>query len=329
MKASKQKARDRLQPKMGRIDIDYQVLHDAFFKYQTKPKITYHGDLYYEGKEFEVHIKERKPGFLSADLMAALGMSENNPPPWLINMQRYGPPPSYPSMRIPGLSAPIPAGTSFGYHSGGWGKPPVDEYNHPLYGDVFGGDAAADPSMDDIDRTTRWGEVTVQEGESEEESEEEDEAPVRSRQGAGRGQQQDDGQAGTETPSTLDGMSTAQSGTESVDTTIDVRKRTSAGTDTPDTAADMPRELYTVLQERAAGGVDRQLFSSDRTYQLPGRGDVQLAINPDDLQETLRDKDQLREAYAAGTEDGDDDRNKRKRRLDASAAAKRYKDFKF
>lgn len=54
LKKSKQKARDKMQPKMGKIDIDYQVLHDAFFKYQTKPKITGHGDLYYEGKEFEV-----------------------------------------------------------------------------------------------------------------------------------------------------------------------------------------------------------------------------------------------------------------------------------
>lgn len=54
MKKSKQKARDKLQVKTGKIDIDYQVLHDAFFKYQTKPKVTGHGDLYYEGKEFEV-----------------------------------------------------------------------------------------------------------------------------------------------------------------------------------------------------------------------------------------------------------------------------------
>ena len=53
-KKSRQKARDRMQPKMGRIDIDFQVLHDAFFKYQTKPKMSIHGDLYYEGKEFEV-----------------------------------------------------------------------------------------------------------------------------------------------------------------------------------------------------------------------------------------------------------------------------------
>ena len=27
---------------------------------------------------------------------------------------------------------------SFGYHAGGWGKPPVDEIGKPLYGDVFG-----------------------------------------------------------------------------------------------------------------------------------------------------------------------------------------------
>lgn len=57
LKKSKQKARERIRPKMGKIDIDYQVLHDAFFKYQTKPKMTIHGDLYYEGKEFEVRYQ--------------------------------------------------------------------------------------------------------------------------------------------------------------------------------------------------------------------------------------------------------------------------------
>ena len=30
------------------------------------------------------------------------------PPPWLIAMQRYGPPPSYPNLKIPGLNSPIP-----------------------------------------------------------------------------------------------------------------------------------------------------------------------------------------------------------------------------
>lgn len=27
-------------------------------------------------------------------------MGDNTPPPWLINMQRYGPPPSYPDLRV-------------------------------------------------------------------------------------------------------------------------------------------------------------------------------------------------------------------------------------
>jgi hypothetical protein len=32
----KAKTRECVQPKMGKIDIDYQKLHDAFFKFQTK-----------------------------------------------------------------------------------------------------------------------------------------------------------------------------------------------------------------------------------------------------------------------------------------------------
>ena len=52
----------QVRPKLGKIDIDYQKLHDAFFKWQTKPKMTIHGDLYYEGKEFETRLKEKKPG---------------------------------------------------------------------------------------------------------------------------------------------------------------------------------------------------------------------------------------------------------------------------
>uniref|UniRef100_A0A2P2L7W2 Pliceosome associated family protein n=1 Tax=Rhizophora mucronata TaxID=61149 RepID=A0A2P2L7W2_RHIMU len=86
-KKLKQKQRERMQPKMGKMDIDYQVLHDAFFKYQTKPKLTTLGDLYHEGKEFEVKLREMKPGSLSHELKEALGMPEGAPPPWLINMQ--------------------------------------------------------------------------------------------------------------------------------------------------------------------------------------------------------------------------------------------------
>ncbi|XP_058196755.1 uncharacterized protein LOC131312791 isoform X2 [Rhododendron vialii] len=149
-KKLKQKQRERMQPRMGKMDIDYQVLHDAFFKYQTKPKLTAHGDLYHEGKEFEVKLREMKPGMLSQELKEALGMPEGAPPPWLINMQRYGPPPSYPHLKIPGLNAPIPPGASFGYHPGGWGKPPVDE-------------------EEQVDKTKHWGDLEEEEEEEEEE----------------------------------------------------------------------------------------------------------------------------------------------------------------
>jgi splicing factor 3B subunit 2 len=42
----RQKMRERVQPKMGKLNIDYQKLHDAFFKYQTKPELTAHGEMY-------------------------------------------------------------------------------------------------------------------------------------------------------------------------------------------------------------------------------------------------------------------------------------------
>ena len=93
---------------------------------------------YYEGKEFETSLKEKRPGDLSPELVEALSIPPLAPPPWLISMQRFGPPPSYPTLRIPGLNAPIPEGAQWGFHPGGWGKPPLDEYNRPLYGDVFG-----------------------------------------------------------------------------------------------------------------------------------------------------------------------------------------------
>ena len=52
----KQKMRERVRPKMGKIDIDYQKLHDAFFRWQSKPKMTIHGDLYYEVSNVEILV---------------------------------------------------------------------------------------------------------------------------------------------------------------------------------------------------------------------------------------------------------------------------------
>lgn len=65
------------------------------------------GDIYYEGKENDIRSKNFKPGKLSDNLRAALGITELAPPPWLINMQRYGAPPSYPNLKIPGINQPI------------------------------------------------------------------------------------------------------------------------------------------------------------------------------------------------------------------------------
>jgi splicing factor 3B subunit 2 len=107
-KGLKGKTRERARPKMGRVEVDYKVLHDAFFVHMTKPKFTTYGDLYFEGREFEPDRSGFRAGTLSPRLRTALGISATDPPPWLVNMQRFGPPPSYMHMRVPGLNAPIP-----------------------------------------------------------------------------------------------------------------------------------------------------------------------------------------------------------------------------
>lgn len=107
---------------------------------------------FFAGKEYEMRPTNAYPGLITPQLKDALGMTDGAPPPWLINMQRYGPPPSYPSLKIPGLNAPIPDGSDFGYHPGGWGKPPVDHQGQPLYGDVFGQQIVLDDDLDDAVR---------------------------------------------------------------------------------------------------------------------------------------------------------------------------------
>ena len=101
-----QKTRRRMRPKLGRTDIDYQILYDAFFKYQTKKRLTKLGEVYYEGKEFDKRMRKYRPGKLSRNLRAALGISSTAIPPFVQNMQRYGPPPAYPFLKIPGVNIP-------------------------------------------------------------------------------------------------------------------------------------------------------------------------------------------------------------------------------
>ncbi|KAH9989984.1 hypothetical protein BJV77DRAFT_645816 [Russula vinacea] len=260
----KAKTRERVQPKMGKIDIDYQKLHDAFFKFQTKPPLTSFGEMYYEGKEFETSLKEKRPGDLSPELVEALSIPPLAPPPWLISMQRFGPPPSYPTLRIPGLNAPIPEGAQWGFHPGGWGKPPLDEYNRPLYGDVFGVlPKTNDTAMGEPVDKNLWGELEPEEDEEEEESDEEDE--------------EEDEEATEATPA--DGLQTPSglatpSGMASVVSTV------AAGLETPDflelrktsTASVRDdggnRQLYSVLPEKQTSV--RGLMGSERGYDISG-----------------------------------------------------------
>ena len=231
-KTLKTKMREKIRPKMGKIDIDYQKLHDAFFRWQTKPKMNIHGDMYYEGKEFETRLKEKKPGDLTTDLRLALGMptgpnANKCPPPWLISMQRYGPPPSYPSLKIPGLNAPIPEGCSFGYHAGGWGKPPVDEYGRPLYGDVFGLLQPQEPQeLEEPINYSLWGEIESEEEEEQEEDEEEEQEEAEGEQPAEVSKNGED--SGLVTPAeglaTPSGLTSIPVGMETPDN-IELRKR--------------------------------------------------------------------------------------------------------
>ncbi|KAI6115397.1 hypothetical protein EDD17DRAFT_1808424 [Pisolithus thermaeus] len=267
----KAKTRERVQPKMGKMDIDYQKLHDAFFKHMTKPVVTGFGEMYYEGKEFETSLKHKRPGELSPELVEALSIPPLAPPPWLISMQRFGPPPSYPTLRIPGLNAPIPEGAQWGFHPGGWGKPPLDEYNRPLYGDVFGVlPKVADTNAGEPVEKTPWGELEPEEEEEEEESSEEEvEEEEVAESAAADGLQTPSGLA---TPSGLTSVvSTVAGGLETPDF-LELRKTTRETTEN----MGGPRSLYHVVPEKQA--TVRGLMGSEMGYDVAAVTGGQAAI---------------------------------------------------
>lgn len=330
----KQKQRERVQPKMGKLDIDYQKLYDAFFRFQTKPDLTRFGDLYHEGKEWEADYRYFKPGEISDSLREALGMQPGFPPPWLLQQQRIGPPPSYPLLKIPGLNAPLPAGASWGFGPGQWGKPPVDEYNRPIYGgDIFGviaGNPAAQaqlqavqPQAEPIDRTL-WGELKPPEESEEEESEEEDDEEEEEDEDVPGGLQTP---GGLETPggfvsSVPTDYPHGPSGVESsMAGEFDLRKQR-RGYETEESTAG-PRSAYQVIPERQARA--EGFFGSDRVYDLSKNrggmpvlgqeddsrkrkkpGDVDVALDPEALaSHDGISKDELRRKFDEGRkEDG-------------------------
>ncbi|PSR83123.1 hypothetical protein BD289DRAFT_291428 [Coniella lustricola] len=323
----KQKQRERVQGKVGKLDIDYQKLYDAFFRFQTKPDLTRFGDLYHEGKEWEADYRYFKPGEASDSLREALGMQPGFPPPWLLQQQRVGPPPSYPLLKIPGLNAPLPAGASWGFGPGQWGKPPVDEYNRPIYGgDIFGVTAgnpaapaqvqAAQPQAEPVDRTL-WGELKPPEESEEEESDEEDEDDEDEDADVPGGLQTP---GGLETPGGLiSSMPTEYSGPgveSSMAGEFDLRKQR-RGYETEESVSG-PRAAYQVIPERQSRA--EGFFGSDRVYDLSKSrtdmpvlgqednsrkrkkpGDVDVALDPEALaSHDGISKDELRKRFEEG-----------------------------
>uniref|UniRef100_M1CJU5 Splicing factor 3B subunit n=1 Tax=Solanum tuberosum TaxID=4113 RepID=M1CJU5_SOLTU len=310
-KKLKQKQRERMQPKMGKMDIDYQVLHDAFFKYQTKPKLSSHGDLYYEGKEFEVKFREMKPGTFSQELKEALGMPEGAPPPWLINMQRYGPPPSYPQLKIPGLNAPIPPGAKFGYQPGGWGKPPVDE-DEP------------------VDKTKHWGDLEEEEEEEEEEVEEE--------------MEEDELEDGIQS---VDSLSSTPTGVETPDV-IDLRKQQRKEPEKPlyqvleeKEEKIAPGTLLGTTHTYVINTGTQDKTAAKRVDLLKGQKSdrVDVTLAPEELElmdnvlpakyEEAREEEKLRSQREDFSDMVAENERKKKRKLQEKDGKSKKKDFKF
>ena len=316
----KQKQRERVQPKMGKLDIDYQKLYEAFFRRQTKPQLTRYGEVYYEGKEYETNLRHLKPGELSEELKEALNMPPNSPAPWLINQQKLGPPPSYPAMKIPGVNAPPPLGSDWGFHAGGYGKAPTDEDGKPLWGgDLFGMGESRQEDKDEnqlraeqVDKTP-FGELQPFQEEEEEEEEEDDEEGDEEDQEQPVGQGTETPYKGTETPGGMQSTVPTEYDASGMATDFDIRKQR-RGTETEESTH--PRQAGQVLQERNIRA--EGFFGGERAYNLnPSRGptldqqrdergrkrkagDLDVSVDVDALERDDRlSKDEVRKQYDA------------------------------
>lgn len=269
-KTLKQRMKERMQPKLGKLDIDYQVLHDAFFKNQTKPRLSIHGDVYYEGKEYEVKMRVYKPGRISPDLCHALGIPESSPPPWLINMQRFGPPPAYPSLKIPGVNAPIPDSMHYGQ-----GKYAQDDKNFTVYADCYGLQKPANATP--LPRTqalTYWGQARELPSESSSSAGEEMSEEDIDRESVGEYIPSEDEDEGMRSMNPLD----VQIGG------VDIRKRelqrkaegilTRDGVEVENQEEVKP--LYKILKEVDAEVDDKQLMGTGHTYEYPDKKETEV-----------------------------------------------------
>ncbi|KAF2016607.1 DUF382-domain-containing protein [Aaosphaeria arxii CBS 175.79] len=306
----KQKQRERVQGKTGKMDIDYHKLYDAFFRRQTKPEMTRYGEVYYEGKEYETNLKHLRPGELSDELKDALALAPGNPPPWLINQQRFGLPPSYPHLKVPGVNAPIPAGASWGYQPGQWGKPPTDDNGRPLFGGDLHGLTELQLQQQQLHpgepvERAPWGTLRA-DGESDEESEEEEDEDDEGDEEDG-----DEDLSGAQTTMTsASGIPSEIGGTESIGGEFQLRKQRK-GIETEEPRGP-PRSAGQILPERDIQSTG--FFGGEHAYDLDAArrdtfgqdkrkrkvGEVEMSVDVDELERNDRlDKDALRKQYEA------------------------------
>lgn len=243
----KQRQRERVQPKMNRLDMDYQKLHDAFFKFQTKPKLSKFGDVYYEGKENEkFDYSVFKPGVVSLELRSALGIPDGVAMPWIQKMHQLGTPPSYPDMKFPGFNAPVELqdGATIELDHG-------DEVERELFGTL----------------------LVVDESESEEEEDEED--------GQDSGEDEDEPQYvdeeeigrnhedanGDDAVVMEDEVQVVEEPSDEED--VPLAEVELASRDKDDEQVD-PKKLYQIIKENVKAGSG--LMSSGRSYEIPSAG---------------------------------------------------------
>ena len=251
-------------------------------------------------------------------------------------MQRLGPPPAYPHLRVPGVNAPLPPGAKYGFQPGGWGRPPVDEATGAA---LFGGDplgvgsAGGGTSVDAVsseelaEMENHWGEFPEDFTGLDEDGEREDD-DMGGEMGENMGDEKDTAVEG-------DGMADdddnykdedshksagAGSGFESssvgmaTPAAIDLVKRTAASVEAEQQVQQVqpqvqqqpqaPRPLYTVLEQQAVANPvatvsAHSLLGATHTYRLPGaEGTDQGAVAPPQPAEALETKHEQEAADA-------------------------------
>lgn len=215
---------------------------------------------------------------------------------------------------------------------GGWGKPPVDEFGRPVYGDVFGQEEEL-PNYEEepVDKSKHCGDL-----EEEEEVEEEEEAEEQ--------YQDEDLEDGTQS---VDSLSSTPTGVETPDV-IDLRKQQRKEPEKPP---------YQVLEEKEEKIAPGTLLGTTHTYVIDGppqdkpsgkrvdllRGQktdrVDVSLQPEELElmdnvlpakyEEAREEEKLRSQKEDFSDMVAENEKKRKRKTHEKDSKSKKKDFKF